>query len=195
MKEFIFSLASVSAYFQSRNYEMEMKRERKEDAHEFEKRTWRLRAHINGDGQIIIPAEAFQKSIQYASGYLSEKIPGKGQQTWTKHFRSGILVPDDLVLPERRETVNGVWLSLNPQGKVNGGTRVPKCMPVIPQWAGDLRLIVLDDLITDEVLRRTVEHAGAFSGIGQNRPQNGGRHGRFQVVEMVEVGLTRMAAE
>jgi hypothetical protein len=195
MKEFIFSLASASPYFQSRNYEMEEKRDRKEDANDFEKRTWRLRTHVNSDGQVIIPAEAFQFSIRDASAYLGERIPGKGQRTWTKHFASGILVPDDIVLPERRETIAGIWLSLNPQGKRGGGSRVQKCMPVIQQWAGDLRVIVLDDLITEEVLRRTVEHAGAFIGIGQNRPQNGGRHGRFQVVEMVAVGPMKMAAE
>jgi len=191
VKEHIFSLASAAPYFQSRNYEMEEKRDRKEDAHAFEERTWRMRTHINADGQIFIPAEAFQFSIREASAYLSERIPGKGLQTWTKHFASGILVPDDIVLPERRETVGGIWLSLNPQGKRGGGTRVLKCMPVIAQWAGDLRVIVLDDLINDEVLKRTVEHAGAFIGIGQNRPGKGGRSGRFQVVE--EVALKQAA--
>lgn len=191
-KEYIVSLASATPYFQSRDYEMEEIRGKKEDASEFERRTWRLRTHINNDGQIIIPAIQFQKSIQGASAYLAEKIPGKGAQTWTKHFLSGILIPDGILLPERRETVDGLWLRMNPQGKTKGGTRVSKCIPMIPQWAGDLRVIVLDDLIHEEVLLRTIQHAGTFTGIGQNRPENGGQNGRYQLVEHVQL---KMAAE
>jgi hypothetical protein len=185
MKEYVFSLASGAPYFQSRQYDDEVPHLAKESANDYEKRTWRNRTHVNADGQIIIPAEAIHHSIRDASAYLSEKIPGKGHQTWTKHFRSGIMVPDDLVLPERRETVDGIWLRLNPQGKSGGGTRVAKCLPVIREWAGDVKIVVLDDLITDDVLLRTVQHAGAFIGIGQNRPEKGGRMGRFSVVEWV----------
>lgn len=94
MKHFICSLASVTPYCQSRNFDMELKRGAKENADEFERKNWRLRTHINDDGQIIIPEDALQFAIREASGYLSERIPGKGAQTWTKHFRSGILVPE-----------------------------------------------------------------------------------------------------
>jgi len=196
MKQFMVSLASVAPYFQSRNYTMDEGAERhpKEGHGDYEKRIWRRRTHTDDDGQIVIPAEAFKMAIRDAAAYLSEKIPGRGRQTWTKHFRSGVLVSDGITLPERFENVEGVWLSLHANGRANGGTRVWRCMPFVRRWAGDITIIVLDDIITEEILRRVVEHSGAFIGIGQNRPQNGGGHGRYQLVEMVAVEGGRAAA-
>jgi hypothetical protein len=52
MKQFVASLASVAPYFQSRNYDMDETRPSKETSADFEKRTWRLRTHINDDGQL-----------------------------------------------------------------------------------------------------------------------------------------------
>lgn len=193
MKQFVASLASVAPYFQSRNYAMDEKRAPKEGPDDFERRTWRLRTHIDDDGQIIIPADAIQFAIRDAAAYLSERIPGRGVEKWTKHFAAGILIPDAITLPERRENVEGVWLNMHATGRRGSGTRVWRCMPVIRKWAGEITIIVLDDLITEDILRRVVEHSGSFVGIGQNRPQNGGSRGRYQLVEMVGVELREAA--
>jgi hypothetical protein len=187
MKTFVASLASVSPYFQSRAYEAEIEELPKESKNDYEKRTWMYRTHIDEDGQVIIPAAQFQFSIQGGAKYLNERIPGRNRETWTKHFMAGILVPDGIVLPERRETIQGLWLSMNPQGKREGGTRVPRRMPFVSKWAGDLTIHILDDLITEDILRRVIEHAGMFEGIGQNRPARGGSRGRYTLVELVEV--------
>lgn len=187
MKVFVASLASVGPYFQSRNYLMEVAKLAKESNDDFEKRTWRHRVHVNEDGQIIIPAQALQHSVQAGAKYLNERIPERGRETWTKHFAAGILIPDAIVLPERRETVEGLWLSMNPQGRAEGGTRVMRCMPFISKWAADVTVYVLDDLIGKDILARVIEHAGSFVGIGQNRPQKGGIRGRYELVELVEI--------
>jgi hypothetical protein len=198
MKQYIASLAGVSPYFQSRSYDREIERLPKEGPDAYEERTWRHRTHINDDGQIVIPAESIQASIRYGAAYLSEKIPGRGSEKWTKHFASGVLIPDGIVLPERRETVQGQWLHMNANGRAGSGTRVWRCMPFIPRWAGDVTIYVLDDIITDDILKRVIEHAGQFIGIGQNRPQVGGTRGRFQLVELVSAAgeiAPRLAAE
>src|SRR4051812_42904482 len=124
MKQYIASLSSVCPYFQSMNYDRDVPRLPKEGHDAFESRTWMYRTHVNDDGQMIIPAEAVQFSIRDGAAYLSEKIPGRGNEKWTKHFASGIMVPDDIVLPERRESVQGQWLYMHANGKRGSGTRV-----------------------------------------------------------------------
>lgn len=195
MKEFLATLTSNAPYCQSRNYAMEVPKEPKEGHDEYEKRTWRHRSHIDADGQIIIPAEALQFAIRDGAAYLSERIPGKGVEKWTKHFASGVMVPRPIVLPERRETMQGTWVHVHANGRRGSGTRVWRCFPTVPKWQGDITIIVLDDLITEEILRRVVQHAGLFIGVGQNKPQNGGSRGRFVLSELIEIkdGLAEAA--
>ena len=189
MKQYVASLASVGPYFQSRSYEREVPKLPKEGHDAYENRTWVQRTHVNDDGQLIIPAEAFQFSIRDGAAYLSEKIQGRGNEKWTKHFASGIMVPDDVVLPERRETVDGQWLFLDANGKRGSGTRVWRKLPFVRGWAADISIVALDDMITYEILKRVIEHAGQFVGIGQNRPQKGGRRGRYDLTELVELTI------
>lgn len=189
MRVYLVSLQSVTPYFQSRNYTMdegEAKRLSKEGPDDWEKRTWMHRTHLNQDGQLIIPASAIQKAIVDGAGYLSEKIPGRGNEKWTKHFASGILIPEDIVLPGRRENVDGLWLHLPADGRRGGGKRVWKRMPFIPAWNADIAIYILDEILTEEIVRRVIEHAGQFIGIGQNRPQQRGTSGRFILTELVE---------
>jgi hypothetical protein len=190
MKTYVASMASVAPYFQSRKYELEVGKLPKESNDEYEKRTWMYRTHVNEDGQIVIPAAQFQFSLQGGAKYLNERIPERNRETWTKHFMAGIMVPDGIVLPERRETIQGLWLAMNPLGRRGGGTRVMRRMPFVNRWAGDLTIHVLDDLITRDILKRVIEHAGMFEGIGQNRPGMGGQRGRFTLTELVEIPET-----
>jgi hypothetical protein len=187
MKTYIASLASVAPYFQSRKYELEVEKLPKESPDDYEKRSWMYRTHINDDGQIIMPAAQFQFSFQGGAKYLNERIPGRDRETWTKHFRSGLLIPDAVVLPERRETVSGLWLSMNARGQKGPGPRVMRRMPFVAKWADDLTIHVLDDLITEDILRRVIQQAGMFIGVGQNRPEVGGNSGRYTLVELVEM--------
>ena len=184
MKQFIASLASVTPYFQSRNYNREILKNEGEGADAYEERTWRWRTHVDETGQIIIPGNALIKSIQQA-GRLLGKIPGQRNATWTTPFATGLIATADIVLPERRESVTGAWLFLNADGKSGG--RVWRCMPYIMQWRGDLPITVLDDRITDAVLADGITKAGLLVGVGQNRPQNRGDKGRFRLTELIEV--------
>jgi hypothetical protein len=187
MKTYVASLASVAPYFQSRKYEFDVARLPKESHDGFEKRTWMYRTHIDENGQIKMPASQFQFSFQGGAKFLNERIPGRNMETWTKHFMAGLLVPDGLVLPERRETIEGLWVAMNARGRKGPGPRVMRKMPFVAKWAGDLSIHILDDLITKDILERVIEHAGMFVGVGQNRPENGGSSGRYALAELIEV--------
>lgn len=172
-------LVSVSPYSQSR-FHGESRLE-KESPDDYEKRTWRLKAHASADGYVQIPPTAFKSALQEAAQYLGEKISGKGQATWTKHFKAGVMVMTPLVLPQKRDTVPGEWYHCHSDGKKGSGSRVMRCFPVIPEWSGKVEFHVIDRLITKDVFTHHLSEAGKFIGIGRFRPINGGFYGRFKV--------------
>jgi hypothetical protein len=173
------TLHSISPYSQSRYHNTP--KDQKETAKDYEQRTWRERVHCNGDGRIYIPPMTFKNCAAETAKYLGMQIPGKGKNTYTKHFDAGVLCAEPLVLPETKETVLGEWLFLNSDGRRGGGKRVEKCYPLIPSWNGDVVFNILDEAITQDVFRFHLEQSGAFIGIGRFRPRNGGFYGRFKV--------------
>lgn len=117
--------------------------------------------------------------------FLGKQIKGKGKSTYTKHFEAGVLVMDPLVLPIKKDEVQGEWLFAPSDGKRGSGSRVDKCFPVIPKWSGKVTFHILDDTITEDVFREHLEEAGKFIGIGRFRPRNNGFYGRFAVKSLV----------
>lgn len=173
-------LESIAPYFQSR-YVGVPKLDR-ENPRDYEERTWRERVHTNDKGEVFIPATAFHKSVIRAAEMLSIKVPGKGQSTYTKHFRAGILVSEGIDLGIKKEDVQARRLLLNADGKRGGGKRVERNMPCIPTWKGSVTFYILDNAITNSLFEQHLAEAGLLVGIGQNRPENQGVSGRFRVV-------------
>ena len=199
MRQIIATLKSVSPYSQSRFHNTP--KLEKEGNDDYEKRTWRERVHVNDDGFIFIPPMAFKNCLSECAKYLSMQIPGKGKQTYTKHFEAGVLVTEPLVLPVRKEEVAGMvvtagqtpgpecmigeWFYVPAQGDRGGKKRVWRCFPMIPSWQGDVIFYVLVDTITEKVFRYHLEQSGKFIGIGRFRPRNNGFYGRFEVIDLV----------
>lgn len=181
MKTATVSIKSNSPYSPSRWFQMEAPRDQKETGLDYEQRTWNLRLHVDETGRGFIPPMAFKNCLADAARYLSKKIPGKRNATYSKHFMAGVIVTEGLPLAVTRETVAGEWLFLHADGKKGGGTRVPKRYPCVIEWSGKVDFVVLDDTITPEVFEEHLTEAGRFIGIGRFRPQNGGYYGRFSV--------------
>jgi len=172
-------LKSVSPYSQSRHHDTE--KLSKELPKDFEARTWRERLHYDADGRVFIPPMCFKNCLSEAAKFLSRQIPGKGKATYTKHFEAGVLVPEPLILPLKKDDVKGEWLFLPADGKRGSGKRVDKCYPIIPEWSGNVQFLILDDMITEDVFTDHLKEAGRFIGIGRFRPRNNGFYGRFMV--------------
>ena len=182
MKTAIAHLESVSPYSQSRYHGTE--KLDKESAGDYEKRTWINRLHCTPDGFVFIPQMAFKNCLTEAAKYLSIKIPGKRNNTYTKHFEAGVMVVDAPILPIKKSDVAGEWLFVPSDGKRGGGTRVEKCFPVIPSWEAVVEFIIFDETITEEVFKSHLIEAGKFIGIGRFRPRNNGFYGRFNVTKV-----------
>jgi hypothetical protein len=153
----------------------------KEGHDAYEKRTWRDRLHTDSNGFVIIPPFAFKNCLSEIAKYLSLQIPGKGKQTYTKHFESGIMVSEPLTLNIKKEDVEPYTMHVPSDGIRGGKKRVEKHFPVIHQWGGDFNVTILDQTITKSVFEQHVIEAGKFIGLGSFRPRNNGYFGRFQV--------------
>jgi len=185
MKDYIATIKGMSPYSQSRPVMEDKLPKESHDA--YEKRTWRERMHSTEDGNVFIPPMALKNCLAECAKYLGIQIPGKGKATYTKHFEAGVMIMEPVVLPIKKEDAKGQWLFVPSDGRRGGSKRVYKCFPIIHQWGGDVRITVLDETITDEVLYQHLEQAGKFIGIGTFRPRNNGYFGRFDVVDFTEV--------
>ena len=179
MKTATCKIHSLSPYSQSKFIQSE--RDDKESAGDFEKRCWRERCHRTASGQVFIPPMAFKNCIAEAARYLSVKIPGKRNNTYTKHFEAGVLVMDGPDLGVKVEDIEGEWLFVNADGKRGSGTRVMRCYPVIREWEAEVLFYIIDDTVTEEVFNYHLRNAGSFIGIGRFRPRNNGYYGRFEI--------------
>jgi hypothetical protein len=128
---------------------------------------------------------AFTNSLKEAAKYLSLSIPGGRRATFTKNFQAGVLVTEPLVLPETKDKVQGEWVFVPSDGRRGGGRRVEKCFPLIPQWAGVVSYVILDDIITQDAFVQVLAASGNLIGIGRFRPINLGYYGRFKANKVV----------
>jgi len=181
MKTAIAKLKSASPYSQSQQHFTPKIDNGRELADAYEKRTWREKGHYGKDGHVIIPPMCFKNAIAEVAKFLGMQIPGKGKSTFTKHFEAGIIISDPIVLPETKDNVQSITLSQNSDGKRGSGSRVMRTFPIIPEWEGKLTILILDEILTEEVVKEHLVRAGQFIGIGRWRPRNNGLNGRFSV--------------
>lgn len=182
MKKATVQLSAASPYSQSRLYSAEVPKLEKESSGDYDARNWREHQHYDRKtGEVYIPPMALKNALMECAQYLGEKIPGKGNATWTKHFTAGILCADPVMLGVKQDETEGETFMCHADGKRNSGTRVPRKFPVIREWDAKAVFYVLDETITQSVFTRYLEEAGKFIGIGRFRPRNGGFYGRFHV--------------
>jgi hypothetical protein len=177
-------LEGISHYSQSRMHSEPALEQ--ESADEYAKRTALDHLHFDSKGHVFIPPMSIKQSIDNAAKYMQQKVPGKGQATYTKHFKSGLAVVEPLMLFDSEgnpvmksaSPVEKLWL--NSDGVRGGGKRVWKYCPYIPSgWTAELQAHILDDTIGEEVFLNTLVNAGRFIGLGRFRPASGGYYGRF----------------
>lgn len=149
----------------------------------FEERTWRERMHVDEKGYVFIPPAAVKNMLHDVAKYLSESIPGRGKQTYTKLFESGTLCFDPISLGIKAKTVPGERLFVPSDGTRGGNRRVWKTFPLILNWQGSGSIVLTDPILMDkpEKVKEYLEHAGRFIGLGRFRPRRGGYYGRFTV--------------
>jgi len=161
-------------------------RNNRESPQDYEARTWQERMHVNPKtGRLFIPGMAFKKSMDSVARFLGDKIKGKRNATWTKHFLSGVLPNGNAELDITPDKAEKYPLFVPSDGKPGGGTRVLRFFPIIREWATEITFTIIDDEITQDIFKRHLEQAGQLVGVLAFRPEHGGYFGRFEVKKLV----------
>ena len=179
------ALESVTPYSPSRNYTAEVPKLKDESADAYDERTWRNHAHAHAtEGTIIIPGECFAWSIKAMSKRRSDRIPGKGQKTYTAAF-DPIECIGDIDTGVDADSPGMESFMANADGVRGSGKRVLRRFPRIDAWAGTLTYLMWDVRIPESVFAETLEDAGLLIGIGRRRPENKGMFGRYRINKLV----------
>jgi hypothetical protein len=151
---------------------------------EYDEKYWREKCHYDKSGIVYIPQMSFKMALDSAARLKGERIPGKGQSTYTKRFMAGVLVLEPLSLGVPVKEIEHDHLYVNADGVRGSGKRVWKRFPRFDSWSGDVEFHVLSDEIPKDVFESTLRASGQFVGIGRFRPENGGFYGRFEVTKV-----------
>ena len=200
------TIESISPMCQSRHHgEPELEGE-SPDAYDL--RTWKLRMHTkfplslnspqkagepNAESNTVtIPAKALHEALTEGAKYTKRQIPGQGKATWTAKFASGIALLSDIEIGVDPDTVPNIAVHCHSNGVRGSGKRVIRRFPIIQNWKATFDVQILDPIITKDIFMEMAEQAGMFIGVGQNRPQNRGVHGRFRVLSVAYEGAPQV---
>lgn len=161
--------------------------------------TWK--GYIYNDGQLIgLPTDNLQACLVKAGA----KVTLQRQETFKKAMASGILFTDlyasfanngkpikyddymgvDGKFSEHATKVKKLGFELLVKRAAVGAAKHVRVRPMFRNWSATAQLTVVDDRITDEVLKKVWEYAGLMVGIGDWRPDSPkkpGPYGRFAV--------------
>lgn len=187
-------IVGITAYSQSKMLTGE-KKETGEDWDAFEARVWKKKMHTSAglddpNSVMQIPGQALSQALTAYAQLRGEKVAGKGNKTWTKHFLTGARAFGDVKTSVKIADVYPETNMCDSQGNKgsSGGTRVPRTFPVInPGWKASAVFLITDKDITADKFEEYLSGAGVQIGVGRFRPQNGGHKGMFRVESIVEV--------
>ena len=191
MKAYNIELESTTPIIFSRKLELiDFPKLEREQADAYDLRIWPEKAHYNEVGSVIVPSVYFKRAMEECAQYTGQQIPGKGKATYTKHFMSGVQVLGlGIDTGIKKADVKSVAISCNSDGKRGSGSRVTRRFPTLPTWKGFIQVLVVDEIITESVLRDHLEKAGMFIGIGSFRLRKGNSSGGFKVVSVKETKI------
>jgi len=131
------------------------------------------------EGTIYHPAEHLEKAIQNAA--RSFKIPGKRGATYSKLVGATLEVWPDAI-PHKIQDYK-----IDSRPVVVQKARIMRHRPRFDKWELEFSIRLLDDQLPVSVIKEILDQAGLYVGIGDYRPQRGGKFGKFMVTKFKEV--------
>lgn len=143
---------------------------------------WKLEAELSlykdESGQIYQPSEHIEATIKEAGKQF--KISGKRGATYSKLIGSTVSVMP-YAIPHKY-----VDYRIDARPVVIQKARIVRYRPIFDKWELSFTIQLQDDQLPVEVAKQVLDYAGSFVGIGDFRPQKGGKFGKFIVTEYKE---------
>lgn len=159
-----------------------LERQSGETPYEHQLRVHLLKADYSDDGHILILGTHFRKAIQYSQKRDHCPIPPKGVKKRGANIMS--LLPalwiDDIKTEYTKTDLThfDTICCSNNKGQKNS---IPSVRPQLINWQVDLKITSATPLVDRGMLLEVLEWCGLFCGIGDYRPERGGKFGRFDV--------------
>lgn len=191
MKSYLLQIESTTPIIFSRKLELiDFPKLEREQPDAYDLRVWPEKAHYNQNGNVVIPSVYFKRALEEIAKFLGIQIPGKGKANYTKHFEAGLQVlGEGIDTGVSRNEIKSVAISCNSDGKRGSGSRVTRRFPTMTKWSGQIQVLVVDEIITEDVLREHAEKAGMLIGIGSFRLRKGNSSGGFKIVSIKETKI------
>lgn len=171
------TVEGITPYSPSRALSDEDGKQKSENWDDFEARTWRKKAHVtvdkSGANIMFIPGSAFKLSLDEAVQNINEKIPGKGNQTYTNVVKMGIAPMTDMNIGINLDGVMCEKVYCHSNGKRGPGGRVMRWFPIVHEWGGTIQMRIFNDSLTQEKFEEFFHKAGLLAGVGRGRPSTG----------------------
>ena len=130
-------------------------------------------------GQIYEPASHLDGAIKQAA--KSFKIQGRRGASYSKLVASTVVVVPEAVPHKLIKYV------IDARPVVIQRARIIRYRPRFDEWALDFTLQLLDDQLPVDIVKQVLDHAGLYIGIGDYRPDKGGKFGKFMVTKFEEI--------
>ena len=190
-----FTIDGSAPYSQSRRVEVFEPKGAKESHDEWDERIWKLKAHTNAKGRVLIPAHGLHQAIVLGAqkGRLKPTAAKSAREGLSKRLETGIMLIGDAETNVTIDDAHMEAIQANADGKRGSGKRVTRRFPVWNDWQATFDVVLIDETLTVDDLKAAVRWAGLVAGIGRFRPSNGGSNGRFTIKD-VAVGTFAEAA-
>lgn len=146
----------------------------------------------NADGTLYFPMIGCKKGVVRAA--TGKKI---GKQSAALMVKAGLFEADErlnLYHPETKEPLSDYEIFA--ASVVVMKARVVHHRPKLWPWAGTALFEINDDFLTPDHVFDLLGQAGLLAGLGDWRPEKGGRYGRYQTLSFERVeGVLAEAAE
>ena len=183
MRDVVVTIKGLTPYSASRHFDIE--KTEGATAEDHDKKHWREKAHYDEDGNVVIPGVCFKLALDEAAARKNEKIKGRGNQTYTGLFKSGVTAMSDMVLAVKKDDLRSITIFSNLDGKRGGSSRGNRTFPIVASWGGTVEFRVFNDDIAEADFERFFAQAGLIAGVGRGRPSTGcpAGNGRFTPTE------------
>lgn len=131
----------------------------------------------------------YQPSIQIRKAIINagkkECIPGQGKSKFSKIMEAGGIIIEPDIIPHKNQKdvkIAGHWTA-DWKGNQKWVTKAE-----VHNW--QLEFIIqnnMPEIITDDHLKKFLDWAGMFCGLGADRPERGKLYGRFEVKQFKQI--------
>lgn len=168
--------------------EAEKKKTETYDQHD--ERVWKMRAHYDSKGNVIIPSEIIIRSLFHSQKKTNNPIKpsDKKQNDMRYYFNVGLYI-DNVYIKNGKKQEKMTKEDLLPNRAIvyiKGKDAKPIIRPMINNWSCEITGTVVSPFINEENLEEALSWVGAFCGWGSWSTRVGGQYGRF-IVEKLKI--------